>query len=185
MTQMLLGFDGRIRRRDWWLWGIGVIVLAWILQSVASAALGVNFLSSVGGQVDVSTLRNASIASTVIGLLFIWPVSALSVKRAHDRDMSAWSVLPFYGLYAILAISSSVLGVNAAAAGLTDGRSAAPSEVMEMFGAGGMLVGVLAIGVLVYALFLLVVLGFLDGTPGQNEYGPSPKGLGSGMETFA
>jgi uncharacterized membrane protein YhaH (DUF805 family) len=28
------------------------------------------------------------------------------------------------------------------------------------------------------ALWLLIELGFLDGTPGPNKYGPSPKGLG-------
>jgi uncharacterized membrane protein YhaH (DUF805 family) len=38
----------------------------------------------------------------------------------------------------------------------------------------------LAIGLipLIGAIWLLVELGFLDGTPGPNRFGPSPKGLG-------
>jgi uncharacterized membrane protein YhaH (DUF805 family) len=38
----------------------------------------------------------------------------------------------------------------------------------------------LAIGLipLIGGLWLLVDLGFLDGTPGPNKYGPSPKGIG-------
>lgn len=27
-------------------------------------------------------------------------------------------------------------------------------------------------------IYLLVVVGFLDGTPGPNRFGPSPKGVG-------
>lgn len=32
--------------------------------------------------------------------------------------------------------------------------------------------------VVVASLYLLVVLGFLDGTPGPNRFGRSPKGIG-------
>ena len=34
------------------------------------------------------------------------------------------------------------------------------------------------LGNLGIGLYLLITLGFLDGTPGPNQYGPSPKGYG-------
>lgn len=37
-----------------------------------------------------------------------------------------------------------------------------------------MLSGLLGIILLVYAIYLLVVLGFLKGTAGPNNYGPDP-----------
>jgi uncharacterized membrane protein YhaH (DUF805 family) len=36
-----------------------------------------------------------------------------------------------------------------------------------------LLIGAVSLGI---CLWMLVDLGFLDGTPGDNEYGPSPKG---------
>jgi uncharacterized membrane protein YhaH (DUF805 family) len=39
-----------------------------------------------------------------------------------------------------------------------------------------MITNILGIVVGIFALYLLVVLGFLRGTPGPNQYGPDPVG---------
>ena len=38
---------------------------------------------------------------------------------------------------------------------------------------------------LVLGLYLLVTLGFLDGTPGPNQFGDSPKGFGASYSNLA
>ncbi len=74
---LLLGLDGRIARRAWWLGG-GLMPLG----------LGLYFT----GVLRVAGLpaRGTEIA---VNLLLLWPTLALSVKRWHDRDKSGWWVL--------------------------------------------------------------------------------------------
>lgn len=90
----------------------------------------------------------------VISLPIFFAAFALSVKRAHDRDRPDWYVIGFYVLllvFQILALTSDPM---------------APS----------MLAGLLAIPVGIWAIVMLIDLGFLRGTEGSNRYGPDPLG---------
>lgn len=131
ITQMLFSFDGRIRRRDYWLYAIGSGIVIGILINVVMMALG--------GPVDPTTQQPNMTAVLVALLLYIpalWIGLALQAKRWHDRDKGAiWlliNLLPIIG-----------------------------------------------------GLWALVECGFLDGTPGPNRFGPSPKGIGGTAEAFA
>lgn len=131
ITQMLFSFDGRIRRRDYWLYAIGMGVVIGILVNVVMMALG--------GPVDATTGQpntTAMIAAFLLYIPAIWIGLALQAKRWHDRDKGAiWlliNLLPIIG-----------------------------------------------------GLWALIECGFLDGTPGPNRFGPSPKGLGGTAEAFA
>jgi len=73
---------------------------------------------------------------------------AVGIKRLHDRDMSGWWLLVFYLLPAVLDGIGRALGVPV------------------IFSLAGSVVSIWA----------LVVLGFLRGTNGANQYGPDPLG---------
>ncbi len=79
MAQILFAFDGRVPRRVFWLYG----VLGPLLVSVI-----VEMLLGVVGVTD----RRAEAVTT---LLLVWPCTAVSVKRWHDRDHSGWWVLVY------------------------------------------------------------------------------------------
>ena len=84
------------------------------------------------------------------GTITWWPHYAVAIKRMHDRNYSGWLVfagwLPGYLVMAALLVGAST----------------------------GVIWGLGFIAA-IPALWLLVELGFLDGTQGDNRYGPSPK----------
>jgi uncharacterized membrane protein YhaH (DUF805 family) len=88
----------------------------------------------------------------VVSLPIFFAAFALSIKRAHDRDRPDWYVIGFYVLLLLFQIIALV----------SDPVSA------------GMLVGVLGIPVGLWAIVMLIDLGFLRGTQGANRYGPDP-----------
>ncbi len=74
---------------------------------------------------------------------------AVGLKRLHDRDMSGWWLLVFYLLPPVLDGLGRALGIPI------------------IFSLAGSAISIWA----------LVVLGFLRGTPGANQYGPDPLGV--------
>ena len=74
---------------------------------------------------------------------------AVGLKRLHDRDMSGWWLLVFYLLPPALDGLGRALGIPI------------------IFSLAGSAISIWA----------LVVLGFLRGTPGANQYGPDPLGV--------
>jgi uncharacterized membrane protein YhaH (DUF805 family) len=74
---------------------------------------------------------------------------AVGLKRLHDRDMSGWWLLVFYLLPAVLDGIGRAIGIPV------------------IFSLAGSAVSIWA----------LVVLGFLRGTSGANQYGPDPLGV--------
>ena len=131
-----------MRRRDFWLCTLGIVVAHMLLASIVAAmfmpvAVAVN--TSPNGGVAVWSPWWAAMAAPpmlLINLVLLWPRLAIGVKRCHDRNKS--------GLWLLLALIP-LLGW----------------------------------------LWLLIDLGFLDGTPGSNKYGPSPKGIGGAAEAAA
>jgi uncharacterized membrane protein YhaH (DUF805 family) len=83
----------------------------------------------------------------LVFLLLIWTGFALTTKRLHDRDKSAWWVLLFCGAPSIL----EAIGEHVGSAG----------SILSLIGGG-------------ISVWGLVELGFLRGTTGQNRYGPNP-----------
>jgi uncharacterized membrane protein YhaH (DUF805 family) len=75
--QILFGMTGRIPRRTYWLYGVlGLIGFTFVTGALLTIA-GVN----------------EQIASGLPSLLILWPSIAVSAKRWHDRDKSAWWIL--------------------------------------------------------------------------------------------
>ena len=74
---------------------------------------------------------------------------AVGIKRLHDRDMSGWWLLVFYLLPPVLDGLGRAMGIPL------------------IFSLAGSAVSIWA----------LVVLGFLRGTSGANQFGPDPLGI--------
>ena len=133
---MLFSFTGRLNRARYWLGSIGLVAAALILVFIAFVLT-----------------RHSVTSAAPIGLIFfllvfllmIWMTLALTTKRLHDRDKSAWLVLLFY-------VAPSILqGVG----------NSTGSFIPNLIGFG-------------ISIWGLIELGFLRGTAGQNSYGPDP-----------
>ncbi len=98
LAQLYLGVRGRIARRTYWLHGVLSLLL---LGIVVNALLAI-------ANVDNDT------AGKLVNLVFLWPLIAVSAKRQHDFDFSAWWALihfiPGVGSLVLLVVDGSVPG---------------------------------------------------------------------------
>jgi uncharacterized membrane protein YhaH (DUF805 family) len=77
LAQLYLGRKGRIPRRTFWLHGVlSLFLLAFFVNALLSIA-----------RVDDDT------AGKLVNLVFAWPCIAVSAKRLHDFNFSAWWLL--------------------------------------------------------------------------------------------
>ena len=163
---MLFGFGGRLRRRDWWLAAAGVYLCQSLFRSLlyplvaGPNAYGMaDALSGAAPPLFDWRLKALALASMV---LFAWPWLALAAKRVHDRGHRAKLVLIVLVLAALLGlVPGDLMDVMTGASSLTGGADWA----------------LLVLGLVVTAtkIWLFVIIGCLDGTPGANQFGPSPK----------
>jgi uncharacterized membrane protein YhaH (DUF805 family) len=103
--------EGRVNRKQWWLWLVLPGTVISILLGFVDMATG-NFNPEAG----------IGLFSGVFGLLSLIPAIIVHIKRFHDRDKSGWWVL---------IVLIPIIG----------------------------------------AIWLLIELGFLKGTPGPNQFG--------------
>lgn len=87
--------------------------------------------------------------SRFLPLLIAWPTYALLAKRMHDRNRSAW--------WALLLLAPELVGYLGALV-----------DLPQMILMPGKIFGGLV------ALWFFIEFGFLEGTPGDNRFGPSP-----------
>jgi uncharacterized membrane protein YhaH (DUF805 family) len=99
---------------------------------------------------------NASL-NAVLDLVVIYPQFAVCAKRGHDRNTPSWVAGLFFALGAVFDLM--ILGGWIVNADLTN-----PTP----------LVYALLIPLGVFALVLIIDLGFRRGTVGPNRYGPDP-----------
>jgi uncharacterized membrane protein YhaH (DUF805 family) len=140
IVQMLFSFEGRLRRRDFWLCTLGLVVFCWLVESVAGAMFLPHWMA-IGGPSDVRSFNPAAMGGfwavyCVVFLLALWPSLAIAIKRCHDRNQT--------GVWVLM-----------------------------------MLIPVIGF------FWWLINLGILDGTPGPNQYGPSPKGSSGPIQAAA
>jgi uncharacterized membrane protein YhaH (DUF805 family) len=162
-------FSGRSRRMEFWMWvlfqfliGLGIVVLAVILGGSALLSGDPRGMLAAGGVILILYIVNL-----LLQLAFFIPNLAVTVRRLHDTNRSGWWVMLFWGPY-LLIVAMTI------AAGPYPQPGAAPAV--------GALVASLAC--LVGAITLLVFL-FLEGTPGQNRFGPDPKRPETHEQVFA
>jgi uncharacterized membrane protein YhaH (DUF805 family) len=161
-------FSGRSRRMEYWMWVVFqfLIFIAFMILMVAvgGAALmrgDLAGLMAVGGVLIILYLLYA-----LMGLIFLIPNLAVTIRRLHDTGRSGWWIMLFWGPYLLMIANSMITGAKVASGGDT-----------TMDGPVGL---VLMLAFLVGALVLLVFM-FLEGTRGPNQYGADPKGQNAGQ----
>jgi uncharacterized membrane protein YhaH (DUF805 family) len=167
----LFRFEGRISRAKNWqailimiAIGAGWIMVFGMLTIAAASLLGVsgplNFslgIEEILKLFDPTFYRTLALAKLPMVLfqvtgsvLILWIFFATSIKRLHDRDKSAWWIIPFFlfpGTYDKLA-----------------------EWLPEIF----ILQALLGLGTFVLCVWGMVELYFLKGTTGSNRFGADP-----------
>jgi uncharacterized membrane protein YhaH (DUF805 family) len=131
--------SGRTSRVGYWRYQIGSMLVCAVLILLTV------ILSNTGGP---SVLPFVLIIPLVLALLLI------AVRRLHDRNRSAWWLLPFvFGPFSILVAANYFIKQG-----------------------GGAVLVALPLSLLAMALNLWgwIEMGFLAGTRGPNRYGPEP-----------
>jgi uncharacterized membrane protein YhaH (DUF805 family) len=173
--------EGRIGRQQWWIGVVILIVINIIISFLIMPLVGISMMPNFAAlmadpnNVDpaaiaesvAATMRTAGWVSLVIFLIFLYPSAALSIKRRHDKDNSGLDVWIYFGLTALLLLLQA-LGLFMTVTPIPGTDISMPTPSLPLV--------ILQIVVGIYGLYLLVVLGFLRGTAGPNQYGPDPLG---------
>lgn len=93
-------FSGRSRRKEYWMFGLGLFILNIVLTMFLSL-----FVSS--DPMDFSLFSGVGlILFLLVGLALFIPSLAVTVRRFHDQDKSGWFVLigliPYVGWLVVL-----------------------------------------------------------------------------------
>ena len=98
LPHILFGFSGRIPRKTYWLYGVLGLLLVSLMATLLLGIAGVEE-------------RRAEVLAN---LLIAWPAAAISVKRWHDRDNSAWwlliNLVPVVGVIWSLVVNGFLRG---------------------------------------------------------------------------
>ncbi|MEO8669043.1 MAG: DUF805 domain-containing protein [Bauldia sp.] len=166
----MIGFDGRINRKPYWIASIVLMVVV-----IALLAL-VTWLA-----VATMDIALVNVLATIVLIAVLYPSSALMVKRFHDRDRSGKLVL-------LLIVPTVVLGVTNLL-GITGKPVPLPNPEEFDLEAGyfrlwGQTLAYQAreqpidlafnVWLIIIGLWFAVELGFLRGTRGPNRHGPDP-----------
>jgi uncharacterized membrane protein YhaH (DUF805 family) len=169
--------DGRISRKTWWIGAIILAVANMIVTLLILPLLGIGMVNTAQltgaaandpqliASLVTSAMQTSGWASLVLLIIFAWPTYCLSVKRRHDKNNNGYDVIGYLALTAIVLL---VQGLGLGYTTMTVGTTTVPTpSVLSM---------ILGAITAVYGIYLLIVLGFLKGTPGSNQYGPDPLG---------
>jgi uncharacterized membrane protein YhaH (DUF805 family) len=146
-SNLLLSFDGRIGRQQFWV-GLAIVTVA---EVIAHFAFGIQFFPTVMKPLSVR------LAEAAIELVTLYPTAAVVVKRLHDRNQPGGYAAWLIGISLILTITNLI------------GLTGDPNNTIWLD-------WVLAFFFLGIALAFLIELGFRRGTHGDNRYGPDPLG---------
>lgn len=154
-------FQGRSRRKEFWMWILGVIIAS-IIFTILDNLLGLGGRSAVSptalppGATGMGYAAYASggVLTGLFSLAILIPNISVAVRRLHDIDRSGWWILA----PALPYIIGFILGIAGAASG---------QFVVAALGGIVMLVGFLL-------AITLLVFYCLPGTRGTNRFGPDP-----------
>ena len=151
IVSLLTTTEGRIGRQQWW---IGVVALI-VVSIVATIVLGI---ISFGNPTIFAWLV------VVLNLALIWPGYCLGIKRRQDRDNNGMDLKILIGGSVILnLLTATGIGVT-----MTDIGSGVMVPVPAIW------LSAINLIFAVFAIYMLVQLGFLKGTTGSNSYGSDP-----------
>lgn len=146
--KLLFSFEGRTRRSHFWI--------GWLICLGVGVVAG--WIPILGG---------------LISLALIWPQVAIAVKRLHDMGKSGWlAAIPWVVTIVGVCVGVATVGVSA----ITNQAALDREDPAAILALIGPVFGFLALVLLVNLGFLLWI-GITDSQPGDNRFGPNPKGL--------
>lgn len=150
LVSLLTTTDGRIGRQQWWIGIVALIVIALVATIVIS-------MISFGNTTIIGWFN------VLLGLAFIWPSYCIGIKRRRDRNNNGTDLkILLAGSVLLNLISATGIGVT-----WTDvGGVMMPMPALWLSAIN------LVFGI--FAIYMLVQLGFLKGTTGTNSYGADP-----------
>jgi uncharacterized membrane protein YhaH (DUF805 family) len=168
------GFEGRLNRQPFWISAIILAVISIIISFLILPIIGLGIMPAMPtidantSAADIASIVSASRAkagwvSLVLFIIFIYPSAAISIKRRHDRNNNGYDVWGYFVLVLIVQLVSA-LGIGMTTMDVAGTAVPVPGPIIVALSA---IVGI-------YGIYLLVVLGFLKGTSGPNNYGPDP-----------
>jgi uncharacterized membrane protein YhaH (DUF805 family) len=146
IINVLFGFDGRIRRLQWWLGTIAIEIVVAVLNQL--------FGISVEAAPAAMTPRILALVITIVSL---YPLMALTVKRLHDRDLPGTMALPLLLAFLVIPVGDLF------------GYFDEPTQMTPIKLVIVIITGAIGLG-------YLIELGFRRGDPAPNQYGPDPLG---------
>jgi len=155
LVQLYTTFSGRISRKTFWIGVVGIVIASIVLNII----LGIVGLGFGAGP------TSAAWGSLIVFVILAVPALAISIKRRHDRNGSGNDVIVYYAL-TLISLLVQALGFGYTTTDVGGVAMPVPTMTLTIF------LSVLGI----FALYLLVVLGFLRGTAGPNQYGADPVG---------
>ncbi|HEV7277199.1 MAG TPA: DUF805 domain-containing protein [Devosiaceae bacterium] len=176
IVQLYTTTDGRISRKTWWLGAIGIGVVSLVISMLIFPLIGLGgpsaeaIMAAADDPAAISALVGGSLqtagwASLILFLLLAYPIYCISIKRRHDKNSKGTDVIGYLAVSALLLLVQA-LGMGYSVAVVNETPVPMPSLIYSGLG----------LIAFVYAVYMLVVLGFLKGTEGPNQYGPDPLG---------
>jgi uncharacterized membrane protein YhaH (DUF805 family) len=152
LISLLTTTEGRIGRKQWWI-GIAAMIVVGIVASIVASII---------------SFGNATVAAwlaVLINLALIWPSYCIGIKRRHDRGNDGTDLKILLGGSLVLnLLMASGIGTS----WVDMGGVIVPQPAMWL--------SILNLIVAVFAIYMLVQLGFLKGSTGSNNFGADPLG---------
>jgi uncharacterized membrane protein YhaH (DUF805 family) len=149
--ELFLSTSGRISRKTWWI-GTVILIVASIVLYLILGFVGLGMTSSWG--------------PVIAFVILVYPALAIGIKRRQDRDNNGMDYKIMMGISGVMTVLQA-LGIGYSRVDLGNGMVAMAPD---------MWMGAIQLVFGIFAIYVLIQLGFLKGTPGPNSYGPDPLG---------
>lgn len=149
--ELFLSTSGRISRKTWWI-GTVILIVASIVLYLILGFVGLGMTSSWG--------------PVIAFVILVYPALSIGIKRRQDRDNNGMDYKIMMGISGVMTVLQA-LGIGYSRVDLGNGMVAMAPD---------MWMGAIQLVFGIFAIYVLIQLGFLKGTPGPNSYGPDPLG---------
>ena len=154
---LFFSFRGRINRKPFWIGSLLLVFGGGAAIAVLAFSTGQLLDFGTGQAKNEADLSPEILILPILAIiaLMLFCSLALSVKRLHDRNKSAWWLLLFYGVGALQS-------------------GAQESGIATVEGELSPVAIALILANIVVSIWYFIEVGILKGTDGDNDYGPDP-----------
>lgn len=184
-------FQGRARRSEYWLWAL-FLFLAYTGLTILQYAMIFGMAASSQGKDGAAAGAAGAMGLIYLVKIVFWlavllPSTAVAVRRMHDINRSGWwIVFPYVVLLVAMIVVVSLNGESfinniKTMEGMSNSNDPRAAIAMVMSIIRPMMW-------IFLPFFLAKVVTFVfrvtEGTPGNNRFGPDPKGRGGNINVF-